>query len=100
MSVTPGKVTVDEDTTGVTVRFAGDLDLAGARKLMDRVIPVLDGDRVRDLTLDLVGVEFCDSSGLSALVDLRKRCSAQGWHLRTVNLQPAVRRIVDRKSVV
>jgi len=46
------------------------------------------------LTLDLTGVGFCDSSGISVLVKLRQLCDQRGWLLRTVNLQPAVRRIV------
>ena len=82
------------DTTDVTVTFVGDLDLAGASKLMERALPLLDREEGRQMTLDLAGVEFCDSSGITALVELHKRSAERGSQLRVVNMQPAVRRVV------
>jgi anti-anti-sigma factor len=56
-------------------------------------LPVLERER-GEITVDVASVNFCDSSGITALIKLRRRCDERGWHLRTVNLQPAVRRIV------
>jgi anti-sigma B factor antagonist len=86
-------VDVTTDPTGATVKVEGDLDLASAPLVMDRTLPVLD-PAGGELTLDLTGVGFCDSSGITALIKLRQRCDESGWRLRTVNLQPSVRRIV------
>src|SRR5262245_1080699 len=93
MSQIPG-VSVDVQSAAVTVTLVGDLDIGSAQKVMDAVLPVLDQYESRDMTLDLTGVEFCDSSGMTALIKLRKRTAESGWRLHTVNLQPAVRRIV------
>jgi len=44
--------------------------------------------------VDVAGVDFCDSAGISALIGLRQRCDEAGWLLRVVNPQPAVRRML------
>jgi anti-sigma B factor antagonist len=86
-------VDVTADAAGATLKVDGDLDLASAPLLMDRTIPVL-APGGGELTVDLTGVGFCDSSGITALIRLRQLCDQSGWRLRTVNLQPPVRRIV------
>jgi anti-sigma B factor antagonist len=86
-------VDVATDSGGVTLTVDGDLDLASARLVMDRATPVLPPGG-GELTVDLAGVGFCDSSGITALIKLRQLCDQSGWQLRTVNLQEAVRRIV------
>lgn len=95
MSQTPEVTGVDVviESAGATVIVLGDLDLATAQPFLDRALPLFDR-AAGDLTVDLTGVGFCDSSGLAALVALRRRCAADGWRLRTVNLQPHVRRTV------
>jgi anti-sigma B factor antagonist len=86
-------VNVVTDSTGATVAVEGDLDLASAPLLMDRAARVLDPGG-GELTIDLAGVAFCDSSGITALIKLRQRCDERGWRLRMINLQPPVQRIV------
>jgi anti-sigma B factor antagonist len=44
----------------------------------------------RRLVLDLAGVTFCDSGGLSMLVDLHKRAATRGGQLRLAAVQPPV----------
>jgi anti-sigma B factor antagonist len=92
----PARATVVDLTTtsaGATLTVDGDLDLASAPVVVDRTSPVLDA-RGGELTLDLTGVGFCDSTGITALIKLRQLCDQSGWRLRTVNLQAPVRRIV------
>ena len=95
MSQPPRATAVDvvRDAAGATVKVDGDLDLASAPLVVDRTLPMLDPSG-GELTLDLDGVAFCDSSGITALIKLRQRCDQSGWRLRTVNLQEPVRRIV------
>jgi anti-sigma B factor antagonist len=59
---------VEHDVDGVrVVGVSGELDLAGAVKLCARVDAARDAGR-RRLVLDLTRLEFCDSSGLRALI--------------------------------
>ena len=96
MSQIPDMNAVDivMESGGATVTVVGDLDMASAQPFLERILPLLD-QRAGDLTLDLTGVGFCDSSGLAALVKLRQRFVAGGWRIRTMNLQPPVQRVVD-----
>jgi anti-sigma B factor antagonist len=74
---------------GATVlRVAGQLDLATADDLADRLRDVLDA-RTGSIVLDLSGVDFIDSSGLSVLLGAVDR------HPGRIRLGPASRR-VDR----
>ncbi len=43
------------------------------------------------LVLDLAGVTFCDSSGLSLFVDLHRRCEADGGWFRLAAASPGLR---------
>jgi anti-anti-sigma factor len=47
-----------------------------------------------ELTVDLSAFGFCDSACIGALVALRKQCEDEGWFMRTVHPQQAVRRIL------
>lgn len=88
-------VDVDRAPSGVTVAVAGDLDLATAGQLVDRVAEVVADGAATNLTIDLAGVRFCDSAGISALVRLRKLSDERGWQLSVVNPQAPVRRVLD-----
>ena len=96
MSQTHGGLAVDvaTDAAGATVTVAGDLDLASAQHFMDRTMPVPEHSHGSELTVDLAAVRFCDSAGIFALIKLRQQCDEQGWRLRMINLQPALRRVV------
>jgi anti-sigma B factor antagonist len=79
--------------TGITLSVRGDLDLATAPTLVQRVATV-DAEPGAEFTVDLTNVGFCDSAGINALVGLRKRCDAHGWLLKVVHPQPTVRRML------
>ena len=49
---------------------------------------------VKIVIVDLSDATFLSSIGISALVRLRQRCDKQGWVMRVVNPQPAVRRVL------
>jgi anti-sigma B factor antagonist len=82
------------DPAGVTAAVTGDIDLATAASLAQTVRNAIYRADDRLLTLDLAGVGFCDSVGISALVDIREACADLGWRLRLVGLQPNVRRMI------
>ena len=52
----------------VRIAVAGELDMATAGQLRDHLHLLLAADRPRLVLLDLDGVTFCDSTGISTLV--------------------------------
>ncbi|WP_300682942.1 STAS domain-containing protein [Nocardioides sp.] len=81
-------------TDGVRLVVTGDLDLATAPRLTEvaRAAVSSPGDIV---TLDLSGVTFLDSTGLGALLDLRKKVVGAGGRVQVAAQSPAVARVLD-----
>ena len=76
------RLTIEVTTVGkvAVVALAGEIDAASVGGLLGRVEDLADTDQV-DLVLDLSKVQFLDSSGLGALVALRRRLEADGGSL-------------------
>lgn len=70
--------------------IAGDLDLQGADDLR-RQLPELGAHRV---VADLAEVAFLDSSGITALIALHRRCAACGGSLVLCCVQPQPREVL------
>lgn len=75
------------------LQITGVLDTDGAAKLLSRLDRHLDQGH-RHLVLDLAGVKFCDSSGVSALVRGHARASAAAGGLRIAAASPQVLRVL------
>jgi anti-sigma B factor antagonist len=88
---------VDGDTTTLTV--VGEVDLATSPDLRER-LAALENTGVRDLVLDMAGVNFCDSTGLGVLVGARKRFKAHGGGMTLVNVQDSVRRVFELTGLI
>jgi anti-anti-sigma factor len=61
----------------------GEIDLANAKALFTKVVTALD-NQPHGLILDLSETRYLDSSGLQALLDLRRRTQVRGQQLRIV----------------
>ncbi|MFD8307752.1 STAS domain-containing protein [Streptomyces sp. NPDC059690] len=78
---------VDHAPDGVVVRVEGELDYETHRELVGKVTPLLaPGDAARHrpaevVRLDFAGLRCVDSSGLSALLLLRRRADEAGVRL-------------------
>jgi anti-sigma B factor antagonist len=73
--------TVDPTTGATVLRLTGQLDLDTARLLES----ALDRFRTQDVTrivVDLRGLRFCDSVGLSAFLVAHRHCTAAGGYFR------------------
>ncbi|MFE9537354.1 STAS domain-containing protein [Streptomyces sp. NPDC006691] len=71
------RITTRDAATGPVLEIFGALDYVHApepRQLIDAT-PLLPGRR---LLLDLAGLDFCDSSGISALIAARHHAQAAG----------------------
>jgi anti-sigma B factor antagonist len=81
MSETPLGITVDEQTSITVIRVVGDIPASQAGVLEDTVLPLLGGPGT-DIEVDLSGVTFLSSTGLSVLVQLVRRAKQQKRALR------------------
>jgi anti-sigma B factor antagonist len=86
-------VTFDVTANGPTVRIRalGEIDSSSASSLRAELDAVLDGTP-GEVVLDLTGVSFLDSAGLSTLAAAHRRATADGTRLRVLASGRAVMR--------
>jgi anti-sigma B factor antagonist len=87
-------IDVREDGKVTLVRLAGDLDATSGPRLSEELDRLWNDGR-RQFVLDLDGVPFIDSAGLSALVRLFKQVRGHGGRLGLAALQPPVRHVFE-----
>ena len=80
-----------------TVVVAGDVDM-GSKALFEEAMDHL-GPEVGKLVVDLSGVTFIDSTGLSMLVRLHRACIANGGSLVVADPSEPVRRLFEISKV-
>ena len=78
----------------VTIDLVGELDLATAPRLRDQLAQVSE-DGADHITLDLTGLDFIDSTGLSVLVMAYTRAQSSGGALTVRHPSAAVMRIFE-----
>jgi anti-sigma B factor antagonist len=76
------------------VAVSGELDMCTAPELSRSLAGVL-GQHPHDLTLDLAGVGFIDSTGLTLLVRTSKELRAHEGALHLSSPTPPVRRVLE-----
>lgn len=79
-------------TSVVTVR--GPLDLSTKDTLEQALMVEVDAD-MRHVVVDLAGVSFCDSSGLSTLLRVHRRLAANSGWLRIAAATGQVQRVLQ-----
>jgi anti-anti-sigma factor len=79
----------------VRVAVLGEVDLATAHLLLDRLLGVLREQTPAVLDVDLAGVTFLDCTGISALVRVRNTAIRTGGQVRVTHPQPIVGRLLD-----
>ncbi|KAB8196267.1 anti-sigma factor antagonist [Nonomuraea phyllanthi] len=87
-------VEVERGDAAALVRLDGDLDKVTAPQLRHCLAALLEEGRVQ-FVLDMGELEFCDSSGLWALVEHQRRVSAQAGSLRLVGVHGVLQRVLD-----
>jgi anti-anti-sigma factor len=83
------------DGPELRIVVTGDLDLATANELVARARPGVGQPDVAEVVLDLSGVAFCDSAGISALIQIRKLADESGQRLRVSGAQAPVVRVLE-----
>jgi anti-anti-sigma factor len=89
LDVTPGPM-----PDGVSLRLAGELDVATARHLPE-IVRALPAHLVRHVRLNLAELSFTDASGLTALIEARALVHGRGGSLSLQDPRPALVRLLD-----
>ena len=86
-------ISVESQQFSVVIRLSGEADLSTLGQLRDALNAQISGG-ARQLTIDLSGLRFADSSSIRALTDAHLALTAQGGTLELVHPQPNVARIL------
>lgn len=86
-------IAVESQQFSVVMRLSGEADLSTLGQLRDALNDQISGG-ARQLTIDLSGLRFADSSSIRALTDAHLALRAQGGILELVHPQPNVARIL------
>lgn len=78
----------------VTLLLHGELDMATESQLRDVAMAQMAAHDLTKLAMDLADITFLDSSGVSALVDLRKHATDRGVDLEIVAISHRAARIL------
>lgn len=78
-------VTCKEKERCLTALVAGELDHHGAREVMEELDRRIDQTQPRQLTLDLSGLSFTDSSGIAVLLRAHRHMGQVQGSMRVVN---------------
>ena len=74
-----------EDKRQLTALVAGELDHHEAKAVMEELDRRIDQARPQELTLDLSGLTFADSSGIAVLLRAYRRMGQVRGSMRVVN---------------
>lgn len=78
-------VTCKEDKRRLMARITGELDHHGAKAVMEELDRHIDEIQPRELTLDLSGLSFTDSSGIAVLLRAHRRMGQVQGAMRVVH---------------
>ncbi len=77
------------------VRVHGEVDLATADRLRDRLLQAAQDSRCDCLVVDMSGLGFFDASGVRALVAVHQVLTPQGRHMVLAEPSPIADRVLD-----
>jgi anti-sigma B factor antagonist len=95
------QISVSSQRTGdvLTVRIAGDVDLATARTVENAILDAIAVDGVREVRVDLSQVEFLDSSGVALLLKGRRAADERPVRFRVTDVHGIPRQILELTGV-
>lgn len=88
-----------EEGRTVTAQVTGEIDHHAARLLMAELVNRVDAAMPRELTLDLGGVSFMDSSGIAVVLRTWKRMRELGGSMTLQNVPPQAAKVLRAAGV-
>lgn len=92
-------IDVTTDDGILVARLAGELDLTSSDRVTEAVTGALASTGVARVVLDMAGVTFCDSSGLGALLDVRRAAADRDVPVVLRDVTRQVARLLDLADV-
>ncbi len=92
------ELSISVDDTRALVEASGEVDMATAQQLLDAILSAHD-KQGQDVTLDLSGVSFMDSRGVSTLIEAHTHLAGHDCRLRIENARPTVAAILAMTGV-
>ena len=83
---------------GSVILVSGEVDVSNADELRSALDSCLGSD-VTDVTVDLAGVPYIDSTGIGVLVGAVHHAEEHGKRFSVVNAQPGVMRVMQLLGV-
>jgi anti-sigma B factor antagonist len=93
------EIRLEPDSQGVRITLAGEVDLATVPKL-DRLLGDLAEREHSRLLIDLHGVEFMDSTGLTSIIRALHAADANGHRLTVGRAPRQVQRLFEVAGIV
>jgi len=85
---------LNDGANGARLRASGDVDLATATRLFETIMAVAPAP-FHEVVVDLHGVTFMDSTGLSALIRAHRQLLSRDVRLVLVDPSPQVAHLVE-----
>jgi anti-sigma B factor antagonist len=90
---------VNRDGGVATIVVSGEIDIATSPTIYQAISQALLADDVDTVLVDLAGVRFLDSSGISVLLQGRRLADGRAVRYRVVRADNMVRRILELTGV-
>jgi len=87
------KVTTQSQGDHAIMSVTGEIDLYTAPKLHSELMTALAAAPQR-LTVNMAGVDFCDSTGMNVLLAAQRRAREDGGDLQLASPRPAIRKVL------
>lgn len=89
------QASVTREAETAVVRLSGRFDFNAHREFRSAYEPLMGDAGVREVNIDLGGVDYLDSSALGMLLMLRDKAGAANKALALSNARGAVRQVLD-----
>ena len=89
------EVSVKCEARHICIRLSGELDHHSAKGLLRRLDQEIEKALPTQLTLDLSGVTFMDSSGIAVVMRVRQRVRDLGGAVTLRGVRPQARKVLD-----
>ena len=89
------RVKVTQGGSKAVLMLSGRFDFNSHRDFRGAYEPLVDEADVREVTLDLGGVEYLDSSALGMLLMLRDKAGAANTSILLANVRGGVKQVLD-----